>query len=99
MIKTFSSIAIPLLSSDSLSLFSLGQMSYYDPPPPAPWVLTWVPILVSAVPLFLTVFLRRISALTRTGLWLLPWLPVWTAVVFTWSHVDSSILIQHCWGP
>ena len=39
------------------------------------------------------------SRITRTGLWLLPWLPAAFVAGLIWSRYDSSLFITHFQGP
>jgi hypothetical protein len=72
---------------------------YFSPPPPPSLIFPLVPLLVFVGLLVLLAFARQVSRLTRAGLWLLLWLPLCIAAVFTWAYVDRSTLLYHCWGP
>src|SRR5262249_10265107 len=64
-----------------------------------PWLDFTLSLLIFLSPFFLIVYFRQLRRLTRTGLWLLPWLPLCLVILMIWGSYDGEIYQLYCWTP
>jgi hypothetical protein len=76
---------------------ALYDESFFSRPVPIPWLAFTLSLLIFILPFFLIIYFRNLSRLTRTGLWLLPWLPICVAILMIWANYDGSIYQLYCW--
>jgi hypothetical protein len=75
----------------------LDYESVFSQPVPIPWLVVTLGLVIFTLPFFLIIFFRRLSRLTRTGLYLLPWLPLIIACFLVYGHFHPEIFIDD--GP
>ena len=65
-------------------------------PVPIPWSGVSLGVAIFILPFVFMICFRRLSRLTRAGLWLVPWLPLAAIGLMFWAHYDSTILLPRC---
>src|ERR1700726_3619780 len=91
------------------ALLATTQMPYVSPLPPAslyesvfprafpiPWFDVSLGTAILILPFVFMICFRRLSRLTRIGLWLVPWLPLAVIGLAFWTHYHPEILVLRC---